>query len=591
MFGDRKRILKPIWITPLVIAAVVLVATIVSVLLLTHVTNKPVTQRRAGFNAPTPIGLPVNVSLTTPVYVVGPQSLAQRLVGVGVPQSLIKPIGLNQLPSLPSNSIVVVDWSVIKPYIAYSTIGKNITLNLTSPVVGLLEGLFARGDLVLVNVSRSEAPIAELLLSYTMARGAGVALYGPVRVRQYLLAHQYIVPILEVPINSNYTLIGATAIRTPYGIAVLIGPVSLEGLPNLLRSWLASIEAAKGLIKLPTTNQDPTNKDPCYVAYADLLNGPSGSGGVYGNSYLILIWVPGVLESETTTPVVANSVGIEAVQDNFGDVFFYDSCILIENTTGLLSIYTPPAIPAQLMGDVAYLMTPEGGNSRIIFRGYPIPGPGALYQLIGGFDTYKSYEAYKNGLSSAFIVTPTTSNYEPTPQGMSSSLSFGFEVGYPAFAAVYVSFTIPSGSGASESIGVSESPQASAYNLYEINYTWYFNYYGPYEISNNVTFIDGFTVGQELGAQIAIPNYSPGNTYWLYLPFNAEVQTYCWSAWANMAWVVGFTPLSNYILVSPSDVSFYFNNLSNAPSGSWISGYTIYNDTLGCKYVSLSAPS
>ena len=577
------------WVVSLV-AVVVLVATIASVLPLTHVTNKPVTQRRAGFNAPTPIGLPINVSLTTPVYVVGPQSLAQRLVGVGVPQSLIKPIGLGQLSSLPSNSIVVVDWSVIKPYIAYSTIGKNITLNLTSPAVGLLANLFAKGDLVMVNVSKTEAPIAELLLSYTMARGAGVALYGPVRVRQYLLAHQYIVPILEVPINSKYVLVGATAIRTPHGIAVLVGPVGFKALPNLLRNWLASIEAAKGLIKLPTTSQDPTNWDPCYVAYADLLNGPSGSGGVYGSGKFILIWAPGVLESEGTAPVIANSVGIEAVQDNFGDVFFYDSCILIENTTGLLSIYTPPAIPVQLVGDVAYFMTPEGGNSRIIFRGY-IPGPGALYQLIGGFDTYKSYEAYKKGLSSALIVTPTTSNYKPTPQGTSSSLSFGFEAGYPAFAAVYVPFTIPSGSGASESIGVSESPQASAYNLYEINYTWYFNYYGPYEISNNVTFIDGFTVGQELGAQIAIPNYSPGNTYWLYLPFNAEVQTYCWSAWANMAWVVGFTPLSNYILVSPSDVSFYFNNLSNAPSESWISGYTIYNDTLGCEYVSLSAPS
>ena len=588
---SRSRL---VWVISLV-AVVVLVTVVVSVLLSTHVVNRSGVQRRASFSAPTPIGSPIglliNTSLNTPIYVIGPQTLAQRLVGVGVPQSLIKPISLGQLPSLPNNSIAIIDWSVIKPYVAYGTVGGNITLDLTSPAVELLANLFAKGDLVMINVSRSEASVAELLLSYTMARGAGVALYGPVRVRQYLLAHQYIVPILEVPINSNYTLIGATAIRTPYGIAVLIGPVSLEGLPNLLRSWLASIEAAKGLIKLPTTNQDPTNWDPCYVAYADLLNGPSGSGGVYGNSYLILIWAPGVLESEGTAPVVANSVGIEAVQDNFGDVFFYDSCTLIENTTGLLSIYTPPAIPVQLVGDVAYFMIPEGGNSRIIFRGYPIPGPGALYQLIGGFDTYKSYEAYKKGLSSAFIVTPTTSNYKPTPQGTSSSLSFGFEIGYPAFAAVYVSFTIPSGSGASESIGVSESPQASAYNLYEINYTWYFNYYGPYEISNDVTFIDGFTVGQELGAQIAIPNYSPGNTYWLYLPFNAEVQTYCWSAWVNMAWVVGFTPLSNYILVSPSDVSFYFNNLSNAPSGSWISGYTIYNDALGCEYVSLSAPS
>jgi len=51
--------------------------------------------------------------------------------------------------------------------------------------------------------------------------------------------------MLEMPINSNYTLIGATAIRTPYGVAVLVGPVSLERLPNLFGNWLASIEAAR----------------------------------------------------------------------------------------------------------------------------------------------------------------------------------------------------------------------------------------------------------------------------------------------------------------------------------------------------------
>jgi butyrate kinase len=53
------------------------------------VVNKPVTQRRAGFSAPTPIGSPIgspiSISLNVPVYVVGPQTLAQRLVGVGVP--------------------------------------------------------------------------------------------------------------------------------------------------------------------------------------------------------------------------------------------------------------------------------------------------------------------------------------------------------------------------------------------------------------------------------------------------------------------------------------------------------------------------
>jgi len=150
------------------VVAVILVAVIVSVLPLTHVTNKPST--------PAPIGSSISIYLGPPIYVVGLQSLTQRLVGVSIPQSKIKPISLGQLPNLPNNSVIVIDWPVIKPYIAYSTVNGNITLNLTSPAVGLLEGLFVKGDLVMINVSRSEAPIAELLLSYTMARGAGVAL-------------------------------------------------------------------------------------------------------------------------------------------------------------------------------------------------------------------------------------------------------------------------------------------------------------------------------------------------------------------------------------------------------------------------------
>ena len=148
------------------VVAVVLIAVIVSVLPLTHVTNKPSTLA--------PIGSSISIYLGPTIYVVGPQSLVQRLVGVGLPQSKIVPTSLGQLPNLPNNSVIVIDWSVIKPYVAYGTVGENITLNLTSPAVGLLANLFAKGDLVLINVSRSEAPVAELLLSYAMAKGANV---------------------------------------------------------------------------------------------------------------------------------------------------------------------------------------------------------------------------------------------------------------------------------------------------------------------------------------------------------------------------------------------------------------------------------
>jgi len=261
--------------TSLLIATIIAVITALA-LPLTHGT-KPM---ETNLNAP----MSSSTRLDTPIYVVDPQSSIQELTSAGIPQSLIKPISLSQLPDLPNNSVVVVDWSVVGSYVD-ANIGDNVTLNLASPVVGLLEGLFAKGDLVLVNVSRSEAPIAELLLSYAMAKGANVTFYGPNGARFYL------VPMLEMPINSKYVLIDATAIRMQKGIVILIGPVSPKALPNLTNNWLASIEAAKG--DKPTTNLDPSyiNWDPCNAAYGNLASsGVYGSGGVYTSGNYIFLW-------------------------------------------------------------------------------------------------------------------------------------------------------------------------------------------------------------------------------------------------------------------------------------------------------------
>ena len=570
---------KLVWVVSL-IAAAVLVAAIASVLPLTHVNNKPGTSARANFNAPTPIGLPVNVSLNVPVYVVGPQTLVQKLVGVGVPQSLIKPIGLNQLPSLPSNSIVVVDWSVIKPYIAYSTIGKNITLNLTSPAVGLLEGLFAKGDLVLVNVSRSEAPIAELLLSYTMARGANVVVYGPNGARFYL------VPMLEMPINSKYVLIGATAIETPHGIAVLVGPVNLEELPNLIKNWLVPIEAAKGLIKLPTTNQDPTNWDPCYAFYWKVLYSGSQNPytGVYTRGNLTFLWGMPILGNQ------APPLGVAAVQDNYSDVFYYDSCILMANSILAPTPSQQGVIPAELMGDTAYYATYSGGVQ---------PGFGELYYLIGGFDMYTSYESLGNEVEFNGICYPYFYNayvadysgsYEPTPTGFPTG-SFSINIGILP-PSISITYTVPNDlSDILETISVSKTPYENQGPYYEYNLTWTFAYtYLSPSISYG-TYIDGFTVGQGGNAFIFLENYSPGGEYWFYLPFNAEVVTVCWSAWAKMAWVVGLvTSSSNTTSISTAYFGYPpFQPPSNAPGGSWISGYSMLQPW-PCG-ISLSGPS
>jgi hypothetical protein len=532
------------------VVTVVLVAVMVSVLLLTHVVNKPGT--------PAPISPPISIYLGPTIYVVGPQSLTQRLASIGIPQSKIAPTSLGQLPNLPNNSVVMIDWSVIKPYVAYGTVGGNITLNLTSPAVELLANLFAKGDLVMVNVSRSEAPVAELLLSYAMAKGANVTFYGTNGARQYF------VPMLEMPVNSNYTLVGATAIRTPYGVAVLVGPVNLEGLPNLFWYWLWSIRVAKG--DKPSTNQDPgdgfQNVGPCYVTYWYFLGWLQSWYGVHPSGNFIFLWDLQSLENQVAIGISAYDYGIAAVQDNYGDMFYYDSCILMYN---FIANPSPPYTPAKLMGDVAYYLTNNGSGGWV--------GPGALWYLIGGFDMYKSHEATINYpyLYNAYVAD-AQNVYEPTPTSFpAGSFSIGFTL--PP-SSTSITYTPPSSGGVL--IGVSTTPYyKNEINYYAYNLTWTFNYAFLFLAARaSGTYIDGFKVGPGGGAVILLKNYSPGRTYWLYLPFNAEVETSCWKAWANTAWVVGFVaPSSNTVSINTVYLG-YPHQQPNVPSGTWISGYT-----------------
>ena len=148
------------------VAAVVLAAVIASVLLLIHAANKQGTRAEANFNAPESMGIILNV----PMYVVGPQSLIQRLVSIGVPQSLIKPINLSQLPSLPGNSTVLIGYSVIKPSVVVGVVNGRVKLNLTSPVIALLTGLVAKGDLIMLYGNSSDLMAMECLLAYTWAK-------------------------------------------------------------------------------------------------------------------------------------------------------------------------------------------------------------------------------------------------------------------------------------------------------------------------------------------------------------------------------------------------------------------------------------
>jgi len=522
--------------TSLLIATIIAVITALA-LPLTHGT-KPM---ETNLNAP----MPTDTRLDTTIYVVDPQSSIQELTSAGIPQSLIKPISLSQLPNLPNNSVVVVDWSVVGSYVD-ANIGGNVTLNLASPVVGLLEGLFAKGDLVLVNVSRSEAPVAELLLSYAMAKGANIVVYGPNGARFYL------VPMLEMPINSKYVLIGAAAIRMQKGIVILIGPVSLEGLPNLFRNWLVPIEAAKGEIKPttnPTTNLDPSyiNWDPCNAAYNN-LGAPQGSNGVYTSGNYIFLWGMNALESQGASGVPA--LGIEAVQDNYGDMFYYDSCILMLNSVLGTTANHEGVIGAELMGDVAYSMSPGG-----------IP----VFSMLGDFDMYGSYEAlgkpvlFNEAYKYNAYIADGYGAYEPTPM-----------LSMPA-------------QGVYELVRVSTTYYCNGAGYYAYNLTWSFSYIYPLWLfgfpPQPGVFINGFKVGPGGSAGIFLKNYSPGGTYWFYLPFRVGITTGlqlgfidipCWRVWTNEVWVVGLvSSLNNTISINAT----YYK--PQGVPGSLVTGYYV----------------
>ena len=268
---------------------------------------------------------------------------------------------------------------------------------------------------------------------------------------------------------------------------------------------------------------------------------------------------------------LGSTYGVQAVEDNYGDMFYYDSCIVMKNS---LTSINPAYIDAELLGDVAFTLTSSGANYVTI------------YYLIGGFDMYTSYESLGNEVEfngicypyfyNAYIALTGADYYEPQSTSWTQSYSIG--VGWPA--SVSVSFSAPS----YELISVSTTPYATTpYNFFAFNLTWTFTYDYPSTFSGPTTFVNGFIAGQDGSAPIIPTNYSPGGTYWFYLPFNAEVtagiqyDAYydpCWSAWANTAWVVGFVaPSSNTVSIN----TVYLGHppqQPNVPSGTWISGYT-----------------
>ena len=532
---------KLAWVVSL--AATLVIATVVaSVLLLVHVAGKQGTRAEANFNAPESMGIIPNV----PVYVVGPQSLIQRLVGV--PQSLIKPVNLSQLPSLPGNSTVLMGYSVIKPSVVISVVNEEVKLNLTSPVIGLLTNLITKGDLVMLYGNTSDVPAMEYLLAYSWARRYGVLNStewgGPGKPSDYLIAY----PI--IPIGSKEAL--AVAFGGPYYL--IIGPAMPR---DVLRAVMMYI-----ILKHPSTSQaqvgvnlGPT-QDPCWLAYSNYYEGANElEPGIYEGNHNYLIWAAPLSGAPYT------EWGIEGYSDGNG-TFYYDTCLEIGNQVWATA--TPPNIPAYVYGFVGYKPT-----TTMVDNG------GQVLMESGAIDYYYSYYEYQQNLYNSPFGSMLNS-YSPPASSQKSSYSIGISIGPegPTMEFTY-EISLPSGS---ETVSVTLSPMADGIdNIAEDNITWTFNLNNA---NTNELYANAF---EDTSPPIWIlPNYSSGTEYETLLPVLMSVEVLMGSrcylifaentyeyVWVDGGWWLTAQPIGSSMGLVPSAASYI---PSQQLPGTYVSG-------------------
>jgi len=527
----------------LLVAVVVLVVVVVS--LLPHGAR----QMETNPNVPMPIGLPINASLNSPIYVVGPQSLVQGLVGVGVPQSLIRPIGLGQLSSLPGNSTVIIDYSVIEPSVVVGVVNGELKLNLTSPVIDLLTSLIAKGDLVMLYGNSSDLPIMEYLLAYSWARRYGVLNStrwgGPGKPSDYLIAYP------EIPVGGDQAL--AVAFGGPHYL--VIGPV--------IPSELAEAVAMYGVLRYPPPLVSfligiarVYYPDLCYFIYEWYYSKDYYSSGEFGgNNYFI--WTYPITSSPSYP-----EYGVAGYSDGNG-TFYYDTCL--EVGIKVWATATPPNIPVYIYGFVGYEPT-----TTMVDNG------GKVLMESGDIDYYSSYKLYPSHYNSLFGSPLNGYSPDATNSQESSyyiiSMEFEYEI------------TLPS----SETISVTQSPMASGIdNIAENNVTWTFNLNNA---NTNKLYANAF---EDTSPAIWIlPNYSSGTQYETQLPirFSTKVMTSSQIVpieytpcnyynntyeyiWVNASWVLVAQPTQS----STTNLNGAFYGFYQQEPGTYVSGVTSWS--------------
>ncbi|ADY00882.1 hypothetical protein VMUT_0671 [Vulcanisaeta moutnovskia 768-28] len=174
-------------------ASIVVAAVVLGLVLSIHVIHRPLVRvvNTNGQEGPVTVNTPAPVSINVPIYVVGLATLVQKLINAGINQSLIKPVTINELPSLPSNSLVIIDWSVLGPSLVVNKSGV-VFVNTNSTVFGLIVLLIERGDFLIIHGNASDVLLIERALALAWSRAYNTSIVA-MPVPKYLNGLNYVV--------------------------------------------------------------------------------------------------------------------------------------------------------------------------------------------------------------------------------------------------------------------------------------------------------------------------------------------------------------------------------------------------------------
>ncbi|WP_460173338.1 hypothetical protein [Vulcanisaeta sp. JCM 14467] len=530
-FGSRLLALALVIVVIIVVAAAALLITYLPRVLINHgptVEVSGVTYQ--GVIKPSLAGLSVSI------YVVGSSVLVQRLVGLGINQSLIKFVTISELPSLPNGSVVVIDWSLISPGLIINRSG-TIYVNTSSANFRLVSGLIGRGDFLIVHGNASDVPAIELVLTTAWSRAFNTSV-AAMPVPRSLSGLGYVVAYG----NSHALIIGPHSLGVALGIALTM--------------------------KEPT--MDPTGGDLCMELATSIFNQPSR---ISSTEYVI-------------------AYGPQSYGDSFG-IFIVDFCtvwstVLTNDLNGASAGYAEfynyinyiPNFDTQ----IEYLKTFQDGYASYVVYEYGLGKvgesqlPGDAQYIAGSGEDYKpGYWTNTAGFEPRGVsCTPSTTytiNLATGSSATSSSITVSSSTSQTYSCQEYtISVYGNPGTVTTMKIGTVNqtwifTPQATqyaeeeqAYGVESQGYTYMGPAYNPQPTAYTIP----------VGALVIVNNTSIPCRYYLlgFIPISGATVEYVaygvdWDVWVNVnGWVGGLTGFGPGLYVRPSTYGPALNSTS-----------------------------